>query len=102
MEDNKNLVNEAAQEDEQVQEPAQEETAKKTGRRAAKEKTVRIYLPITREEKAPVPVWVNDRSWLIQRGQEVEVPECVAEVLRHKEQMQEVCIRYDEQHAQRI
>lgn len=68
---------------------------------ATEEKMVKIRLPITREEKAAVPVWVNDKSWLIQRGVEVEVPECVAEVLRHSEEMQEACIAYEEANAKK-
>ena len=52
-----------------------------------KEKMVKIKLP--RDKKEPdVFVSVNERSWLIQRGVEVEVPECVAEVLRHREEME--------------
>ena len=51
----------------------------------ANEKTVTIVLPLTREESGDVFVSVNDRSWLIKRGEEVQVPECVAEVLRNKE-----------------
>lgn len=66
-----------------------------------KEKMVKIRLPITREERAPVPVWVNERSWVIQRGQEVEVPECVAEVLRNREMMLEYGIAYDDEHQAR-
>lgn len=67
----------------------------------AKEKTVKIRLPITREERAPVTVWVNERSWIIQRGQEVEVPACVAEVLRNREMMLEYGIAYDDEHQAR-
>lgn len=67
----------------------------------AKEKMVKIRLPITREERAPVPVWVNERSWVIQRGQEVEVPECVAEVLRNRDMMLEYGIAYDDEHQAR-
>lgn len=66
-----------------------------------KEKMVKIRLPITREERAPVPVWVNERSWVIQRGQEVEVPECVAEVLRNRDMMLEYGIAYDDEHQAR-
>ena len=61
-----------------------------------KETLVKIRLPKTKDEKAPVPVWVNDRSWLIERGVTVEVPKCVAEVLRHREEMLEVGIAFDE------
>ena len=59
-----------------------------------KEKTVKIRLPITREERAPVTVWVNERSWIIQRGQEVEVPACVAEVLENSRMMADAARRY--------
>ena len=67
-----------------------------TAQESPKEVLVKIRLPKTREDKAPVPVWVNDRSWLIERGVTVEVPECVAEVLRHREEMLEVGIAFDE------
>lgn len=52
---------------------------------ANKEKTVKIRLPKVRNDEADVYVSVNERSWLIKRGVEVEVPECVAEVLRNQE-----------------
>ena len=51
----------------------------------AKEKLVKIRIPISRENNADVYVSVNERSWLIKRGEEVEVPECVVEVLRNQE-----------------
>jgi hypothetical protein len=46
-----------------------------------KEKKVKIRIPLERGNTEDVFVSVNDRSWLIQRGKEVEVPECVVEVL---------------------
>ena len=49
------------------------------------EKMVQIKIPLTKEETGDVFVSVNDRQWLIKRGEYVEVPECVAEVLRHQE-----------------
>ena len=60
-------------------------TANKEVKETATEKTVKIRLPRTKAEDGDVFVSVNDRNWLIQRGVEVEVPECVAEVLRHQE-----------------
>ena len=54
-----------------------------------KEKMIKIRIPRTKANQEDVPVWVNERSWLIKRGVEVEVPECVAEVLRHQEEMLE-------------
>jgi hypothetical protein len=50
------------------------------------EKTVKIRIPRSRKDQEDVFVSVNERTWLIQRGVEVEVPECVAEVLRHQEE----------------
>ena len=52
---------------------------------APKEKLVKIRIPISRENNADVFVSINERNWLIKRGVEVEVPECVVEVLRNQE-----------------
>lgn len=67
----------------------------------AKEKTVKIRLPLTKAEKNDVFVGVNGRTWLIKRGTEVEVPECVAEVLRHKEEMLEQAMAFEEAAARK-
>lgn len=61
-----------------------------------KEKTVKIRIPRTRRDEEDVFVAVNDRTFLIQRGQEVEVPACVAEVLRHQETMLEKIMLFEE------
>ena len=60
------------------------------------EKMVKIKLPLTKSEKNDVAVAVNDRTWLIKRGVEVEVPECVVEVLEHQEEMLRVAMDYEE------
>lgn len=52
---------------------------------AAEEKMVEIRIPLTREATDDVFISVNDRSWQIQRGKVVKVPECVVEVLRNQE-----------------
>ena len=54
-----------------------------------KEKLVKIRIPREKGNDADVFVSVNERTWLIKRGIEVEVPECVAEVLRHQEEAEE-------------
>ena len=59
------------------------------------EETVKIKLPRGRKEDGDVFVSVNERTWLIKRGIEVEVPTCVAEVLEHQEQMQEEAYNFD-------
>ena len=53
------------------------------------ENTVKIKLPRERRDQEDVFVGVNERTWLIKRGVEVEVPACVAEVLMNREQMLE-------------
>lgn len=75
---------------------APEEIKQEAETAAQKEKTVKIRLQKTKELKEPVWVRVNNRKWLIQRGVEVEVPECVYEVLRHSEEMQEIIMAFEE------
>ena len=53
------------------------------------EKVVKIKLPRNRKEEDDLFVSVNERTWLIKRGIEVEVPECVANAIRDSELMQE-------------
>ena len=66
---------------------AETKETKKT--EAPKEKTVKIKIPRTRADQEDVFVSVNERTWIVKRGVEVEVPECVAEVLQHQEEMME-------------
>jgi hypothetical protein len=65
---------------------------------APKEKMVKIRIPRTKADQEDVFVSVNMRTWLIKRGVEVEVPECVAEVIRHSEEMLENIMLFDEAH----
>lgn len=62
-----------------------------------KEKTVKIRLPKSRNQQEDVFVSVNNRTWLIQRGVNVEVPLCVAEVLKHQENMQETIMLFEKE-----
>ena len=62
-----------------------------------KEKTVKVRIPKTKEQQDDVFVSVNNRTWLIQRGVEVEVPECVAEVLMHQQEMLEKAMAFQEE-----
>ena len=59
------------------------------------EKTVKIKLPKTKAEQEDVFVSVNNRTFLIQRGVQVEVPACVAEVLTHQEEMLERIMAFE-------
>ena len=60
-----------------------------------KPKMVKIKLPLTRTEKDDVYVAVNGMSYLIKRGETVEVPDYVAEVLQHKEDMLADSMEYE-------
>ena len=73
--------------------PMENETTKK---RKKKEKTVKVTLPIINENDMVQYVAVNGRSFQIRRGEEVEVPECVAEVLRLSELQKREAYRYQQ------
>lgn len=53
------------------------------------EKMVKIRLPRMTAKQEDLFVSVNNRTWIVKRGVEVEVPACVAEVIRHQEEMME-------------
>lgn len=63
---------------------------------APKEKMVKIRIPRIKADQEDVFVSVNNRTWLIKRGVEVAVPECVAEVIRHQEEALENIMLFDE------
>ena len=59
------------------------------------EKMRKVYLPRGRKnEENFVIVSVNGRSYKIMKGVEVEVPECVAEVLENGRMMADTARRY--------
>lgn len=60
-----------------------------------KEETVKIKIPKD-GKKGDVFVSVNERTWLIKRGVEVEVPACVAEVIANAEAMENEADEFDE------
>lgn len=59
-------------------------------------KKVKIKIPKTRDNTDDVYVAVNGRSFLIKRGEYVEVPDFVAEVLQHQEEMLAEAMEYEE------
>lgn len=61
------------------------------------DKKVKIKLPLTRSEKDDVYVCLNGASYLIKRGETVEVPEGVAEILQHREEMLATAMEYEAQ-----
>jgi hypothetical protein len=62
----------------------------------AKEKLVKIRIPRERDRQDDVFVCINGRTWLIKRGVEVEVPECVAEAIRNAEDVAEQAYAFNE------
>ena len=65
-------------------------------------KKVKIKLPLTRTEKDDVYVCVNGESFLIKRGETVEVPDYVAEVLQHKDEMLAEAMEFEAQAAANV
>ena len=63
----------------------------------AKEEMVRIRLPrpLKDEENFQI-VTINDRSWKIKKGEWVDVPKYVAEVIENSERMREINEAYIE------
>lgn len=57
---------------------------------------VRIKIPRTKSDQEDVFVSVNMETFLIKRGVEVEVPDYVAEVLQHQEEMLETIMLFNE------
>ena len=62
-------------------------------------KMVKIRIPRTKADQEDVFVSVNMETFLIKRGVEVEVPDYVAEVLRHQEEMLENIMLFNDARA---
>lgn len=62
----------------------------------SKEKMVKIRIPRTSAKQEDVFVSVNERTFIVKRGVEVEVPECVKEVLQHQEEMLEQIMLFED------
>lgn len=66
-----------------------------------KEKLVKVRLPLIPnvEKQEAQFVSCNGRDFVIPRGKEVEVPECIVEILRNSEEAQLEAFRYSAEHA---
>lgn len=62
-------------------------------------KMVKIRIPRTKADQEDVFVSVNMETFIIKRGVEVEVPDYVAEVLRHQEEMFERIMLFNDANA---
>ena len=62
----------------------------------------KIKLPLTRTEKDDKWCAVNGKTFLIKRGEEVEVPDYVAEVLKHEEEMLALGMEFEAEAAKNV
>jgi deoxycytidine triphosphate deaminase len=69
---------------------------------ATETKKVKIKLPLTRTEKDDKWCAVNGKTYLIKRGEEVEVPDYVAEVLKHEEEMLAIAMEYEAEASKNV
>ena len=60
---------------------------------------ITIRLPRQSKDEEDVPVWVNERRFLIKRGVSVDVPVEVWKILQQSEKMQEVIYEYENANA---
>ena len=68
----------------------------------AKQKMVKVKIPRVNKKQQPQFVSVNNYTCLIKPGEEVEVPDFVAEVLKHREEMLEVVANFEEANQQKL
>ena len=76
-------------------EPIVEETAVEETKKVNTPKKVTIKLPLSRTEKEDVYVGLNGRTYLIKRGEYVEVPYGVAKILERREKMLSIAMEYE-------
>ena len=67
----------------------------------AKQKMVKVKIPRVSKKQQPQFVSVNNYTCMIKPGEEVEVPDFVAEVLQHREKMLEVAANFEDANQQR-
>lgn len=72
-------------------------TKEKPETTAAAEKMVKIKLPLERGGSTEEFISINERTWQVQKGVEVEVPECVAAMLADREDMLDKVAAYERQ-----
>ena len=61
----------------------------------SKPKTVTVRIPRLNPRQEDVFVSVNNYTCIVRRGVDVEVPDFVAEVLRHQEEMMETIALFE-------
>ena len=56
-------------------------------------KMITIRLPKVKKDQEDLYVACNGERFIVKRGVEVEVPDYVAEIIRHSEEMREIAMR---------
>lgn len=65
-------------------------------------KMVKVKIPRVNKKQQPQFVSVNNYTCMIKPGEEVEVPDFVAEVLKHREEMLEIAAAFEMENEQRL
>ena len=65
-------------------------------------KMVKVKIPRVNKKQPPQFVSVNNYTCMIKPGEEVEVPDFVAEVLKHREEMLEIAAAFEMENEQRL
>jgi hypothetical protein len=65
-------------------------------------KMVKVKLPRISKKQRPQFVSVNNYTATIKPGEEVEVPDFVAAMLKNRDEMLEIVARYEEENQQRL
>ena len=68
----------------------------------AKQKMVKVKIPRVNKKQQPQFVSVNNYTCMIKPGEEVEVPDFVDEVLKHRDEMMEVAANFEAENEQRL
>ena len=68
----------------------------------AKQKMVKVKIPRVSKKQQPQFVSINNYTCMIKPGEEVEVPDFVAEVLKHREEMMEIAAAFEMENEQRL
>lgn len=64
-----------------------------------KNEKIKLKLPLSRSEKEDVFVGINGATWMIKRGEEVELPWNVVKVLERQEKMLAAALEFEEKAA---